>query len=727
MKRRLSLLLAAVLAFGLVSLAAAQQQDQDQSKPAPNPLVQLLQSKGVLTSQEAAAINQAATPAEQQQRLSQLLYSKGILTQDEYNKTAAAEAKVQAKPAPDQGMWVSTAAHVSAGEPGPEPAMAMPPQAPVAPAVIPAVAPVRVLTSDPPKTGGLVPDIKLGSGARLKFYGFLKSTAAYDTSNPYNIDFLLPGLGNVVAPLFPTSVTTSAGPLGTSSVTNLSPAVGGSSFGPNGSPTFWLKASATRAGANFEWPDIAGSNNTLTGRFEFDDEGNFNRSQNRNVSSVRTRQLVLRLAYMRLDHHISDNTTAFALFGMDWTPFASSTQANMLETTGGAAYFGGLYEREAQFRFGLWHNFGGSRSFTLGIEPAIGMPAEGNNSTDVGTQLGVSERDGADSARPEVSGRIVFQWQADKAKGVAPAQIIFSGMEARHTWLVNRSELSNATCGVGVPSSNILDVSTGTIANPFVYLCPTNVIDSLVTSFPTGANVAGNRWGATAELQIPTRFATLVAKYYTGADLKWYFGGQVYSFFNDNRGLGLYEPYGVNPANTETFNVGGQHITCANGNTGGACPTVYNVDASATTGALGVPFGFNGTNWVAIPEHPVRSVGGFAQLSFPLSRIFNANPAGRNAGWTIAFTATVDEAKGRDVRAITPTGGRNRSDAAFATLNWKMNQYFTFAYESSLYRSFITCNAPEGPFRACPAAQFEGIPARAWHDFRNEFGPIFTF
>ena len=128
MTRRLSLLLAVVLAFGLVSLVAAQQQDQ----PKANPLVQLLQSKGVLTTQEAAAINQAPTEAEQQSRLTQLLYSKGIITQDEYQTTAAAERASES-----QGMWIPAAAHVSSGESEPAAAMAMPPQAPAAPTLFP--------------------------------------------------------------------------------------------------------------------------------------------------------------------------------------------------------------------------------------------------------------------------------------------------------------------------------------------------------------------------------------------------------------------------------------------------------------------------------------------------------------------------------------------------------------------------------------------------------------
>jgi len=154
MTRRVSLLLIVVLAFGLGGLAAAQQQDQPNA--APNPLVQRLQNSGVVTAQEAAAINQAPTPAEQQDRLTQLLRSKGIVlllvAPDEYRNAAPAEASRDSSP---HGLWLPAAAHVSAGEP--DAAVAVAPQAPPAPSVIPAVAPVRVLTSDPPKAGGMVP------------------------------------------------------------------------------------------------------------------------------------------------------------------------------------------------------------------------------------------------------------------------------------------------------------------------------------------------------------------------------------------------------------------------------------------------------------------------------------------------------------------------------------------------------------------------------------------
>jgi len=723
MKRRVSLVLAAVLAFGLVSLAVAQQQDQSNNKTAPNPLVQLLQNKGVLTVQEATAINQAATPAEQQSRLTQLLYSKGLITQDEYKTTAAAEAS---RAAESNGTWLPAAAHVSAGDPGA--AMAMPPQAPAAPAVIPGVAPVRVLTNDPPKAGGMIPDLKLGSGAKVKLYGFVKSTAAYDSSNPYGIDFELPGLGGIVGATFPTDVPTGL----TSPFTAGLAGVGNSDSGPNGSPTFYLKGSATRMGANFEWPDLAGGNNTLTGRIEADFEGNFSRSQNRNVSSVRTRMLALRLAWARIDHKFDDATTGFILFGMDWAPFGSSTQANLLETTGGAAYFGGMYEREAQIRFGLWHDFGGSSNFKIGIEPALAQPGFGNNSTDVGDQLGVSERDGINSVRPEVSGRVVFQWQLDKARGVAPAQIIFSGMNAKRVEIVNRAANSAADCA----ASGV--AGTG---------CVAGAVTSLLATFPHGAEPSSNRWGADAEIQLPTRYATLVGKYYTGADLKYYFAGQVFGVFNDNR-IGLQNAPG-------TIGTGGV-VMCNINPTN--CPNAFNIDAEAPNAA----FGWNAAAaaWQIVPQRPVRTVGGFAQIAFPLSRIFDANPAGRNAGWTIAFTYGTDQAKARDVRAAAgpqgaingtgTTGGllangyvansngsRDRSDMGAMTLVWKFNQFVSFNLESSVYLTRSTCIGGNGTTTgvilasfdsaSCAGTLFRAEPARYWHDFRNEFGPVFTF
>ena len=699
MTSRLSLVLAVVLAFGLVSPAAAQQQDQP--KATPNPLVQLLQTKGILTAQEATAINQAPTPAEQQNRLTQLLYSKGIITEEEYKQTAGAEARVASE---SRTALLPVVAHVSAAEP--EPAMAMPPQAPAAPAVIPAVAPVRVLTSEPPKAGGLVPDVKLGSGAKLKLYGFIKATAAYDSSNPYNIGFELPGLGGFSNGAFPTAVPRG----GTSTVLSI-PGVGNADFGPSGSPTFFVKGTATRMGANFEWPDIAGGNNTLTGRIEADFEGNFSRAQNRNVSNFRTRMLAIRLAWARIDHKFSDSTTGFILAGADWTPFGSSNFANLLETEGGAAFFGSLYERSAQIRLGLWHDFGGSRHFTIGVEPAALVPNFGYLPGDVGVQLGVGERQGTNSARPEVSGRAVFQWQLDKAKGVAPAQIIISGMNARRVEIVNRAAIASAWCGAtpATPPFSVRLCSDTTAPNGPAVAAQ---IAGLLADFPHGATASSQRWGADVGLQLPTRYMTLMTRYYMGADLNWYFASQFILPFNDTRGTGL---TAINPAT-------GFPAPCAT--TGGFCPQVFDIDASAPNVFFGL--GSDG-HWHVVPQHPPRAMGGQAQISFPLSRIFNANPAGRNAGWVIAFTAGTDQVRRRDVLATSPGGSRDRSDMVAATLTWRINQFATWAYESSVYVTRSTCltQTPTTPF--CAGTLFRSLPARYWHDWRNEFGPIFTF
>ena len=634
MKRRLSLVLAVALAFGLASLAAAQQQDPPKS--AMNRVVQLFQNKGVFTEREVAEINQAPTPAEREQRLMEFLLSKGLMTQDEYRQTVAG-TELDPLASSSSGALVPVAFHVTVGNA--EPASAAAPQTPPAPITIPAVAPLRVLQIGPTKPGGVIPAFKLGA-VQVQPYGFLKATAVYDSSQQQNADFMLPGfLGDT---------------------------------GPRGAPEFHVKARAARFGANFEAPDIAGGSNTITGKIEADFEGDFTRSLNRNVSSLRSSQLSLRLAWIRIDHKISDKTSIFGLFGQDWTPFASSTLPNIFDTTGLGIGFGSLYEREPQFRVGLWHNFGGSRNFTVGIEPAMVLPAFGNQSTDLGNQLGVSERQGTDAARPAWEARVVAQWQLDKAKGVAPAQIIFSGVRGWRRATVLASAIPAA----------------------------------FKPTFPQGADVTSSRYGGTVEVQLPTRYATLIAKYWTGSDMRWYFEGQLFSNFNDPRQGITSDIAGLIPCTVST---------CAG--------SAASIDGSST-----VLFGYLGGLPVVVPQSPVRAAGGFAQLSFPLSRIFNADPQGRNAGWVLAFTYGIDQAKARDVRFLSGAGGnRLKGDMAVGTLTYKLNQNIAFGYESSLYRTrAIECTPASFTAGSCRTL-FSGLPARTMHDWRNEIGPVFTF
>src|SRR6185369_16448131 len=146
---------------------------------------------------------------------------------------------------------------------------------------------------DSPKREGLIPDIKLGSGARLKFYGIFKTSIVHDSSSPQGNDFPLPLLAQ--------------------------------DTGPNNSPEFHLRARGLRLGANFEWLDAA-PKTTITGKIEFDFEGDFTR--------------------------VSDRNSAFVLFGQDWSPFVSSTLPNMIENTnfGGIGY-GAAYTRIPQAKF----------------------------------------------------------------------------------------------------------------------------------------------------------------------------------------------------------------------------------------------------------------------------------------------------------------------------------------------------------------------------------------
>ena len=618
------------------------------STTAPDPLLQVLVSKGILNPEEARSLT--GTPAQQRVRLVELLRQKGILTAADYEELTTPPASAQVAP----NLVASTTPILPAsGGPPPEPQ----PTKPATPTFIPAVAPLRVLQLEPSKPGGLIPDLKLGSGAKLKLYGMVKASVIYDSSSPYGTDMPLPGFINGI------------------SGANFDP-------GPTRSPEFHAKARFFRFGTNFEWPDIAG-NNAITGKFEYDFEGNFSRALNRNISTIRSSMASIRLAYARVDHKFNDNTSAFLLVGQDWTPFGSSTLPNIFETTGLGLGFGTLYERAPQARLGVGHKVGGSRNFFFQPEVAVVMPAFGNDPSNVADQLGYGEKQGADSGRPEVEGRLVFQWQLDKAPGVAPAQLIFSGVQGERKAFVRASDVP--TCDP--------------VANP---ICTNKNI--FKEAFPRGAKVSSDRAGWTGEIQVPTRYVTAIAKYWNGSDLRFFFVGSLFSNYTDSAGLA--KPCFNTAEAIKVF-----------------CTASSNDGGSTVTFALNS----NGTPVVA-PQRPVRTSGGFVNLGFPLGRIFHADPAGRNAGWQLYLHYAFDQAKTSDV--LTATGRprlgnpRAKNDLGAATLFWKMNNLVSFVFEESMYRTRIA-NPNLAASKTFPT--YEGFPARQWHDIRSEFGPIFTF
>jgi len=195
-----------------------------------------------------------------------------------------------------------------------------------------------------------------------------------------------------------------------------------------------------------------------------------------------------------------------------------------------------------------------------------------------------------------------------------------------------------------------------------------------------------------------------VASAYRGGDMRFMFGGQVNTYATNNC-----------PAGTGTF-----LLTTADGNLAAAGPTTLCETEGGTFFNPG--------------EKPIRSFGGFAQLGFPLSRIFNANPEGRNAGWQLYFTVGKDQVVRRDLTNPNFTDSTAflsplpllMGKMAGVTLYYKLNQFATFAFEQSIYATRLAGNINGGLYSGA-AYSIGGAASNEWQDHRTEFGPIFTF
>jgi hypothetical protein len=353
-----------------------------------------------------------------------------------------------------------------------------------------------------------------------------------------------------------------------------------------------------------------------------------------------------------------------------------------LETTFYGAYWGNVYERSPQFRLGLVQKLGGQRDWKLSPEFAIMMPSEGDlpgtritcavdavPSTNVcslanlglASQLGYGEREGADAARPELESRVVLQFQLDKAPGVVPAQILWSGFYTKRELNVLSS---------GVP-------------------------EAYSSAFPNGVSLNSNGYGNQVAVSLPTRWATVVASGYMGADLRFFFGGQTLSYYNRTAGLS---------ALADGFS------------------TDYNAAVFGTNAA--------GAATVA-PQLPVRGYGGFVQVGLPLSRWFDANPKGRNAGWQAYFEYGIDAVNANDFyldkNIGADGGGPIKSTLKAATVFYKMNPWVQFGFEESQYSSYAVSAISGADAGVCNVTKVGNKPTCSASDWRTEFGPIFTF
>jgi hypothetical protein len=461
--------------------------------------------------------------------------------------------------------------------------------------------------------------------------------------------------------------------------------------GPTQDPEIHIKARSTRFGLNLEWPDIS-PRLTLTGKIEGDFEGNYNESANADVTSIRNPNPRLRMAIVRMDYHASESTDIYFIGGQDWTLFGSGALPNILETTILGGFYGSAYTRSPQMKVGFVETL--SKEHHIKFEPTFGvmMPSTGqverlatSFSNGLQNQIGQAEREGADADRPEYEGRLALSFQLDKARGVSPAQIALSGFYGKRTSIVTGATyFSGGVC---------------TLSDP-----------NYCAAFPNGFQSSSKQYGGQLTLQLPTRWFTLVGSAWRGGDLRFYAATLINSFFTNVNGL-----YNVTPSQPTTS--GGPYLVA-----GGAA-----LGCNVNPGDGDCPVG----NVVVAPEKPVRGFGGFVQLGLPLSRWFNANPAGHNAGWQLYFTLGKDQTVSKDIN--NPSAGAPQNiisplpismgKMAIATLNYRFNNWCQFSFEQSVYANRLDPNSPTGLTEYVIA----GVPSHEWQDHRTEFGPTFTF
>ena len=672
MKRPVSRLI--LLTSALLMALAAMAQQQENHATNNNPLALLLQSKGILSPSEVALINQASSPEDANARLARLLVEKGLISSQEYTATVTPASLDSSRARlSDAVLHTSSVVAAPAAKPATPPDSQEPP-------VIPAVAPLRALPIDVPKQGGMIPDIHLGSGANMKIYGFYKASAISDTTSSGGATF---GSQDWPLPLLLADT------------------------GPTPDPQVHLKARSFRIGMQTEWVP-KNSDFTITGRVEGDFEGDYTDVSNRNISSVRSNQFTLRLAWMRLDHKIGD-LPWFALFGQDWSIMGSSTLPSLFETTGLGVGMGGLYERIPQFRTGVQFHAG-----DLKIQPevALVLSTAGSSALTTDQHLRFGDRAGAESDQPGVEARVVFQFPlSHNWKGVAPAQLIFSGHHSRVSEIIpHAAQLpTSVTCTVlpctvgpiftSATTPNLGFSTTDTIVN--ASNCSTGSC-SLEQLFPAGTQAGNPQNIYTGEIQLPTPWVTLVAKFYRGNDMRFFFGGQLNDVYSNLHGL---------------FEVG-------NGVSESGRAILFGCAAGTTAGEPAATINCQGTPVQSAKLQPIGGTGGFAELSFPLSRIFHANPEGSNSGWVFHLQWGTDRANYADAQHGNHLG---RTDLDTASLTYRLNKWVTFVHEASYIVTFTANNHEAGGVITKEYLPFAGGVTRQAHNWRNEFGPVFTF
>jgi len=347
------------------------------------------------------------------------------------------------------------------------------------------------------------------------------------------------------------------------------------------------------------------------------------------------------------------------------------------------------------------------------------MPTAGSSALTVDQRLRFGDRAGAESNQPGVEARIVFQFPLSHSwKGVAPAQIIFSGHHARMNEIIPHAKqvvLSplDVTCTV-LPCTITYDPTIFTAVNSqnVGYTTTTSIVGAsncteasgtcnLEQIFPHGSQTGNGQNIWTAEVQLPTPWVTMAAKFYRGNDMRFFFGGQLNDVWANLNGMtevgsGISESGRAIP------------FGCASGVPDPVLPETIDCPGTPVQSAI---------------LQPVGGSGGFGELSFPLSRIFHANPEGPNSGWILHLGYGTDRAKYSDAQHGNHLG---RTDLDSASLTYRLNKWVTFVHEVSYITTFTANDQSASGFKKHPLL-FEGKDVFQAHNWRNEFGPVFTF
>jgi hypothetical protein len=291
MKKVFQLMIISLAIVTLLHQAYAQQQGRNAEK---NPLVRLLQTKGIITEQEAATISEASSPAQAERRLAELLLSKGVISRQEFDQTLLALGGGSAAFDSAAPQAITAAAHVS-GKPPIESTTA------VGKAPAKEASPAQAQAEGPMTTVSKIP---------VKIYGSIL----------FNANYVGHGANTIDIPLFPQK-------RGTSSDQN--------------HQNFNMTLRQTRFGLRYEGKIFDDAK--LTGVFEFDLLGGkpaFANGVNFDIFRVR-------LAYGRIDW-ANDSLEA----GQDWAVFAPLNPTSLASyAIPGFSTSGNLWNRMPQIRY----------------------------------------------------------------------------------------------------------------------------------------------------------------------------------------------------------------------------------------------------------------------------------------------------------------------------------------------------------------------------------------